>query len=219
MRNNRRYLTTFGFIDLLFNMLVGFVFMFFIAYILINPIADEGKVTPPDEAVIVINWPDNSKYDIDVWIKDPNGLIMSFTNKTIPGMHLEKDDLGFTGDSWKGSSLAIKNQEVVHITHLHEGVYNVSLHLYATHGVAEDQKVTVEFMTIKKFKKLGSKQVIMSKKGQEVPILSFDANDKQQITEIDWDFAGSVVDFNTLQASQLPEITPGRRLRIGEALP
>ena len=46
MQRDKRYLSTFGFIDLLFNMLVGFVFLFFIAYILINPIADEGKVDP-----------------------------------------------------------------------------------------------------------------------------------------------------------------------------
>ena len=99
MRNNKRYLTTFGFIDLLFNMLVGFVFMFFVAYILINPIADDGKVDPPDIALLIINWPDASNYDVDVWVKDPSGQILSFTNKTIPGMHLEKDDLGESNDA------------------------------------------------------------------------------------------------------------------------
>ena len=75
---HRRYLTTFGFIDLLFNMLVGFVFLFFIAYILINPIADDGKVDPPDQALIVINWSNESDFDVDVWVRDPNGKILSF---------------------------------------------------------------------------------------------------------------------------------------------
>ena len=75
-RNTKRYLTTFGFIDLLFNMIVGFVFLFFIAYILINPIADDGKIDPPDVAMLVIDWDDNSKLDVDIWVKDPKGNIL-----------------------------------------------------------------------------------------------------------------------------------------------
>ena len=71
MQRDKRYLSTFGFIDLLFNMLVGFVFLFFIAYILINPIADEGKVDPPDVAMVVVNWDRDSKLDVDIWVKDP----------------------------------------------------------------------------------------------------------------------------------------------------
>ena len=202
MRNNKRYLTTFGFIDLLFNMLVGFVFMFFIAYILINPIADDGKVDPPDIALLVINWPDDSKYDVDVWVKDPSGQILSFTNKTIPGMHLEKDDLGAQGDTWGGKSLAIKNQEVVHITHMHEGTYQVTLHFYATHGKADKQKVTVELMTIKNFRKVGIKEVIMSEKGQEQSIVSFKADNRQQITKVDWDWVGTIVDWKGVASTQ-----------------
>ena len=102
MQRDKRYLSTFGFIDLLFNMLVGFVFLFFIAYILINPIADEGKVDPPDVAMVVVNWDRDSKLDVDIWVKDPLNNILSFTNKNVPGMHLERDDLGFQNDILNG---------------------------------------------------------------------------------------------------------------------
>lgn len=218
MRNNKRYLTTFGFIDLLFNMLVGFVFMFFIAYILINPIADDGKVDPPDVALLVINWPDDSKYDIDVWVRDPNGRILSFTNKTIPGMHLEKDDLGQQGDTFAGELLSIKNQEVVHITHMHEGTYYVTLHLYATHGREERQNVTVELMTIKNFKKVGIKEVIMSKKGQEESIVSFKANSKQQLVKVDWDWVGTIVDWKGVESTQ-QGVNEGSRVGTVRSIP
>jgi len=196
----KRYLTTFGFIDLLFNMLVGFVFLFFIAYILINPIADDGKVDPPDQAMIVVNWSDNSKLDVDIWIKDPTGKILSFTNKTIPGMHLEKDDLGFTNDSLNGQLIYAKNQEVVHITNLLEGTYQVTLHLYSDHGDKLPQEVTVELMTIKKFRKLGSKTITLSTKGQEKPIVSFWGTEFQDIKNVDWNYEGTIVEYGKVNS-------------------
>ena len=36
-----RYRSSFGFIDLLFNMLIGFVFLFMLAFLLINPVKKE----------------------------------------------------------------------------------------------------------------------------------------------------------------------------------
>ena len=40
----RKYSTNLGFVDLLFNLLVGFVSLLLIAFLLINPIADDGKI-------------------------------------------------------------------------------------------------------------------------------------------------------------------------------
>ena len=186
-------------------MLVGFVFLFFIAYILINPIADDGKVDPPDIAMVVVDWDNDSKLDIDVWVKDPFNNILSFTNKNVPGMHLERDDLGYQNDILAGKVINSRNQEVVHFTKLLEGTYQVSIHLYSPHGDKLPQKVTVEFMTIKKFRKLGSKEVIVSNKGQEQPIFSFKADDKDQVVNLDWNWTGTIVDYgkvNSIQTGQ-----------------
>lgn len=205
MQRDKRYLSTFGFIDLLFNMLVGFVFLFFIAYILINPIADEGKVDPPDVAMVVVNWDRDSKLDVDIWVKDPLNNILSFTNKNVPGMHLERDDLGFQNDILNGKVINPGNQEVVHFTKLLQGTYQVSIHLYSPHGDKLPQNVTVEFMTIKKFMKLGKKEVVVSSKGQEQPIFSFKADDRDQVVDLDWSWTGTIVDFgkvNSIQTGQ-----------------
>tara|TARA_Y200000002_G_scaffold382360_1_gene399138 strand:- start:1194 stop:1805 length:612 start_codon:yes stop_codon:yes gene_type:complete len=185
-RNTKRYLTTFGFIDLLFNMLVGFVFLFFIAYILINPIADDGKIDPPDVAMLVIDWDDNSKLDIDIWVKDPKGNILSFTAKTHPGMHLEKDDIGGGNDTFEGKIVYTKNQEVVHFTNLFEGKYLVNLHMYATHGGVLPADVIVRFMTVKRYKYLGDKIIPLSKKGQEAGVMAFYVDDKGNIVKTVW---------------------------------
>ena len=90
IRNNPKYSSSFGFIDLLFNLLVGFVFLFFIAYLLINPIAKQGVITPPDKILINATWEDKSNADIDLWMEDPEGNVMSFQNKIIPGANFLK---------------------------------------------------------------------------------------------------------------------------------
>ena len=40
-----RYRSSFGFIDLLFNMLIGFVFLFMLAFLLINPVAKKETIS------------------------------------------------------------------------------------------------------------------------------------------------------------------------------
>ena len=77
----RKYSTNLGFVDLLFNLLVGFCSLLLIAFLLINPIADEGKIDPRSEFLIVATWPDNSVMDIDLWVKGPDGSVVSFKNK------------------------------------------------------------------------------------------------------------------------------------------
>lgn len=201
MQKDKRYLSTFGFIDLLFNMLVGFVFLFFIAYILINPIADKGKVDPPDIAMIVVDWPNDSRLDIDIWIKDPKGNVLSFTNKTRPGMHLEKDDLGAGSDTFQGKIIYNRNQEVVHFTNLFPGQYTVTLHLYAVHGSKNlPQDAKVKFMTIKQYSLLGDKTIPMSQKGQEAGVMAFWVDDNNRIIKIDWEHQGRIVNRNVVNS-------------------
>ena len=64
------------FTDLLFNALLGFVFMFLIAFMLINPISDTGKVDPKAEVLITMTWPDQHPDDIDMYVEDPNGGVV-----------------------------------------------------------------------------------------------------------------------------------------------
>lgn len=200
-KNSKRYLTTFGFIDLLFNMLVGFVFLFFIAYILINPIADKGKVDPPDLAMIVIDWDDKSKLDIDIWVKDPKGNIVSFTKKTQPGMHLEKDDIGSGNDSYQGKLIFNKNQEVVHFTNLFEGRYIVTLHLYALHKGTVPMDVVVKFMSIKNYQFFGSKTITMKTKGEEAGVMTFFVDDNQKVVDINWGTKNKIVNKSFVESA------------------
>ena len=67
-KRHRSYGSQVAFIDLLFNTLVGFVFLFILAFILINPIAKKSDIEVVAEFIVKINWPDASPDDIDLWM-------------------------------------------------------------------------------------------------------------------------------------------------------
>ena len=83
MATKQRYKSSFGFIDLLFNLLVGFTFMFILAFMLINPIAKKHDFDPKAEYMVVMSWDPQSQIDIDMWVQDNLNNIVSFRTKNI----------------------------------------------------------------------------------------------------------------------------------------
>ena len=190
-----QYSSTFGFIDLLFNLLVGFVFLFFIAYIMINPIAKQGIITPPDKVIIEAQWTKASIADIDLWMKDPTQAILSFQNKVIAGAHLEKDDLGATNDTvWINGEKIVNpvNNEVIHIQTLQPGTYYVSVHLYNDRQEKGPHKVTVKIRSMDPYRTLVEKEVELKRYGQEIGIVSFKVSETNSIYDVD-EYSGGIV--------------------------
>ncbi len=95
VRRNRSEL---GFTDLLFNALLGFVVMFVIAFLLINPVAETGAVDNKAEFLITLTWPDGRREDIDLYVADPDGRLVWFRSREAGLMHLDRDDLGLGND-------------------------------------------------------------------------------------------------------------------------
>jgi len=186
IRNNPKYSSSFGFIDLLFNLLVGFVFLFFIAYLLINPIAKKGVITPPDKVLINATWEDNSNADIDLWMEDPNGNVMSFQNKTIPGAHLEKDDLGESNDAiWVNGQRVVSpiNSETIHIQGLIPGDYYVTVHAYNLRNEGA-KDVDVSLKTLDPYRDKANRRITLIQSGQEICIWKFTINQTQKISDV-----------------------------------
>ena len=97
------------FTDLLFNILLGFVFLFFITILFINPITKLGNINMKAEFIITIDWPDNLPDDVDVWVKDPNGEVVSYLKKEAGWLHLDRDDQGIINDT-----VMIGSREVIY---------------------------------------------------------------------------------------------------------
>ena len=95
---SRKYNSNLSFVDLLFNMLLGFIVLFVIAFILINPPDPNKKVDPKAEFLITMDWPDHAKQDIDLWLKvEPilgNPIFAGFSTQQNKYAHLDRDDLG-----------------------------------------------------------------------------------------------------------------------------
>jgi hypothetical protein len=131
--NRLKYKSGIGFTDLLFNLVIGFVYLFMIAFILINPVAKKGDVVKKADYMIVIEWNHDYNDDVDLWIKDPAGNIVSFLQKSSGLMNLEKDDLGYGNDSYqKGveKKFIHLNREVITLRGVLAGEYQVMAHVY-----------------------------------------------------------------------------------------
>ena len=125
------------FIDLLFNALLGFTFLFLVAVIFMNPEARKGRINLKAEYIISVTWPESLADDIDLWVQDPTGETVSYLNKEASWLHLDRDDRGEVNDTVliDGREVIYPiNQEVVTLRGIIPGEYTVNLHYYAAAG-------------------------------------------------------------------------------------
>ena len=133
--NNEKYKSTIGFTDLLFNILVGFAFLFIIAFLLIKPEAKKKDFDRNAEFVVIMEWDKEAKGDIDLYVEDPLGAKCSFRQTVANFMHLDKDDLGSANDTVvnaDGTISTVKiNREVITIRGIIAGEYTINVHYYS----------------------------------------------------------------------------------------
>jgi len=118
------------FTDLLFNALLGFAFMFTIAFMLINNTQDAGSIDTKAEVLISIQWPDDHPDDVDAVVEDPQGGLVWYHNRDSGLMHLDRDDRGNLADKITSKGEVISNpinQETVTVRGLQSGEYVINL--------------------------------------------------------------------------------------------
>jgi len=135
MFDKSKYKSTIGFTDMLFNILLGFAFLFIVAFLLIKPEAKKEDFNRRAEFVVVMEWDNDANGDIDLYVEDPTGKQVSFRYHNHNYMHLDKDDLGSMNDTVvnaDGSISTVKiNREVVTIRGIIEGEYIINAHYYS----------------------------------------------------------------------------------------
>ena len=133
--NNEKYKSTIGFTDLLFNILVGFAFLFIIAFLLIKPEAKKKDFDMNAEFVVIMEWDKEARGDIDLYVEDPLEGNCSFRRTVVNFMHLDKDDLGAANDTVvnaDGTVSTVKiNREVITIRGIIPGEYIINAHYYS----------------------------------------------------------------------------------------
>lgn len=149
----RKYSSNLAFVDLLFNLLVGFTSLFVIAFLLINPIAKSGLIDPPVTVIVEMEWADESKMDIDLYVKGPDGRTVYYGSKSNGYMTLKRDDLGTRNDTFtvNGRDTIVKrNYEVTTMTVLPDGDYIINVHYYSQ-GRGEGENVRLKVTSIQPF--------------------------------------------------------------------
>jgi hypothetical protein len=175
----KKYSNNLAFTDLLFNLLIGFTSLLLIAFLLINPIAEEGKIDPRSEFIITSSWDDESAIDIDLWVKGPDDTIVGFPSKDGRYMVLERDDLGDTNDliQLNGDTILIqRNLETLSINAIVPGEYIVTVHNYSTSVSNENEEyptpVTIDIMDMNPIS-LDMSRTVKVRLKEEVSVFSF----------------------------------------------
>lgn len=122
------------FYDMLFNMLIAFVFCFIVALLAMNPKAlKAGDIPSKAEFIVSVSWPDLNPNDIDTWVQDPAGNLVWFRAREAGLMHLDRDDRGLQGDVIVVDGKQIVNPlntEVVTVRGIEPGEFTVNVHYF-----------------------------------------------------------------------------------------
>lgn len=217
-KRHRSYGSQVAFIDLLFNTLVGFVFLFILAFILINPIAKKSNVEVVAEFIVKISWPTNSPDDIDLWMRDPLGNYVGFRSKDAGLMTLERDDLGIANDTVydpNGKRITVNvNQETITIRGIVPGEYILNVHYYADKPIIQDLghqdypvvPVKVQIEKINPYNIVFAKEVKLNRRGQEVTVTRFTVTEEGSVENF------TELPYGIVQKVKTPTARPPRGL-------
>jgi hypothetical protein len=165
------------FYDMLFNMLIAFVFCFIIALLAMNPKAlKAGDIPAKAEFIITVSWPDMNPDDIDTWVQDPAGRVVWFRNREAGLMHLDRDDRGLTNDTIIVNGRQVVNplnQEVVTLRGIAPGEYTVNVNYYESKD-AKPVDVSVSVVKVNpRAEVVYYGQVTLARKGDEATACRF----------------------------------------------
>lgn len=176
------------FYDMLFNMLIAFVFCFVIALLSFNPQAKKaGDVPAKAEFMVTVSWPDENPNDIDTWVLEPGGKVLWFRQRDVGLLHLDRDDRGaknnsvVVGGQQRSSGT---RQEIVTLRGLVPGEYVVNAHYYES---VDHQPVDVTVTVVKINPQAqivfnGTQQI--GAKGEERTLVRFAITDAGDVTEV-----------------------------------
>jgi hypothetical protein len=165
------------FYDMLFNMLIAFVFCFIVALLAMNPKAlKAGDIPSKAEFIINVSWPDMNPNDIDTWVEDPAGNLLWFRQRDAGLMHLDRDDRGLTNDMITINGKVIVNPlnvEVATIRGIEPGEFTVNVNYYETKN-GEPVPVTVSIIKVNPSAEVVFYgQATLARKGDEATLARF----------------------------------------------
>lgn len=186
------------FTDILFNALLGFAIMLFIAFALIRPEAKTGIVDTKAEMIVTVTWPDSNEDDIDTYVREPGGDVVWYHSMQKGLVTLDRDDRGNYLDeiTVNGETIRVPlNQETVTVRGVIPGEYVINVYHYLN---PSDAPVPV---TVK-----------VEKINPTLTVVYYDTltlrkvGDERTAVRFTLDAEGNVSDINTRQASLIQAV-------------
>jgi hypothetical protein len=175
-----------SFNDLLFNVLVGFVMLFVIAFLLINPITKKSDIPIKAEFLIIMHWPNALADDLDLWVQRDSDKPVGFSNREGTPLHLDRDDLGKVNDQVEinGKIEQLEsNRETTTIRGIVPGQYFVGVHYYSMSS-NEPVPYTVTVMKVNPYRELYSITGEMTTKREYHRLPAFEIDADGNVVEI-----------------------------------
>ena len=187
-RRNAREVEVDPFYDMLFNMLIAFVFCFIIALLAMNPKALKvGDIPSKAEFIVTLSWPDLNPNDIDTWVQDPAGNLVWFRSREAGLMHLDRDDRGMANDVIVVNGKEVVNplnQEVVSVRGIEAGEFTVNAHYYESKD-GKPVEATVSIIKVNpRAEVVFYGQVTLPRKGDEVTAARFTVLPDGSVTNV-----------------------------------
>lgn len=172
---------------MLFKALQVVTFLFFIALLVMNPEAKEGKVESKAEFIVTMSWPDGHPDDVDLYVEDPGGNIVWYHQREAGFMVLDRDDRGGANNviTVNGKKIAsLIRQETVSIRAIVAGEYTVNVnHYLATTG--RPVPVTIKIEKINPTVEVVFYDTLtLDHSGQENTAVRFNVADNGKVTDI-----------------------------------
>jgi hypothetical protein len=168
---------------------VGFVFLFIISFLLINPSIKKADIKTKAEFVITVTWNDSSRDDVDTWLQDPFGNVLHFKQKDVGLAHLDRDDLGQINDTIildDGRRIKyLHNQELTTIRGFLTGEWVLNVHMY---NKRDPNPTLVEVRIDKlnpKVETIFYKEIVMRNRWEEITVTRFVMTNDGDV--ISWD--------------------------------
>ena len=141
MRRARAYGFGLSFQDMLMAMIAVYAFLFLLAFALINPAQAKAGVEMKAEYLLMMEWPEASRDDIDLHLLLPGQQVVNFRAREVEHALLDHDDLGTNGVYRDASGQLVRiaeHKEMITLRAIVPGTYVANVQVYRTNDRETD---------------------------------------------------------------------------------
>jgi hypothetical protein len=179
--------TLIAYVDFLFALFVLFA-MAALAVLKDNHDISQGNVVQKAEFVAILEWPESSQSDVDLWVRNPYGTVVNFRDKDAGLISLDRDDLGVGNDSITGPDgqpiAATTRREEASIRAIMPGRHVVNVMLYALRD-NPPIRAKVQIIKLNPYRVIVEREIDLSTKGEERTVATFDVAADGSVANVD----------------------------------